>query len=25
VLTGPGFVNQSNAAAVKDLSAKGTR
>ncbi len=25
VLTGPGFVDQSNAAAVKDLSAQGTR
>lgn len=25
VLTGPGFVDQSNAAAVKDLAAKGTR
>ncbi|MBU0495823.1 MAG: sugar ABC transporter substrate-binding protein [Chloroflexi bacterium] len=25
VLTGPGFVDKSNAAAVKDLSAKGTR
>lgn len=25
VLTGPGIVNKSNAAAVKDLSAKGTR
>jgi len=25
VLTGPGFVDKSNAATVKDLSAKGTR